>query len=1385
MTDTASPSSLPRFSLILGLVLAGVFTIDLLTPLGVANGVMYIAAVLISLRQRNPRLLMGVALGCTLLTILGYWLSPEGGEWWKVLWNRGLAIGAIWITAIMGRIQWHQAEPIEQRDKALQDFIHTMPSACFTFDREGTILSWNPAAECIYGYSQQEAVGASCSDLLMTPEIRQEIQQTIDAVFMGQSLQHQLWHDRNKNGEVGWRLVNLFPVLNAEGKIAYGVSMNVDVTAQKTAEEQLVVEHRLLHALIESSSDPIFAKDREGTYILVNQATANTIGLTAEEILGRKDTELFPQEFAQSLHEHDQFVLTDTESLTVEEDIPVAGQIRTFSSTKSRLNDGVGATIGIVGVSHDITDLKQAQHHLLLTELVFNASQDHLSIVDREYRYRRVNPIYEHVHGKTSAELVGMSVADLLGKEVFAAQVKPLLDRCFNGEPIHYESWFTFQGAQPHFMSVSYLPLTNPRGFIEEIVVISRDLTDRKQAEEAVEANEQRLRTILDSMINFVGIGTPDGIVLDCNQAPLLLAGLGREEVIGKPFVDTYWLNYSPAIQERVRQIIRQVAKGETIREDIRARMGEDTYITIDACYVPVKDATGRVVQIVHSGIDVTARRAAEFALKESQQKLQAILDHSPNLIFMKDKEGRYLHVNKHFEHVSRLPEASVIGHNDQDLFPPSQATQFQTHDRMVLQGNTALEFEETALHHDGVHTNLVHKFPLHDATGAIYAIGGIATDITARKRTEDALRTSEARFRKYFESGLVGMAITSLNKQFVEVNDRMCQILGYSREELRGVTWADLTHPEDLPESQAFFQKLLEGTIQTYSLENRFVRKDRSTIYTNLYVNAVRGADGKVEYFTSMIQDLTQQKEAEAATRAAEQLALAAMNALSAHICVLNEQGTILMVNDSWKSLVLANGGDPALVGVGANYFSFMPRMAGGGIPDTAQMLFHLLEVLDGERKEFSYEYSCAAPISLRWFSCRISRFEGTDPLRVVVAHQDITEQKQTEQQLREAEMFTTSIVENLPNMIFVKDAKDLRFVRVNKAGETLLGYDREDLLGKTDFDFFPNNEANFFISQDRKILNSREYLDISEEPIHTKNSGIRILHTKKLPICDSSGTPRFLLGISEDITERKIMEDQIRQHATELEAEVERRASRIQELEQRRMQVEKLAALSQVAAGVAHEINNPLASIAQSLALLTRAIPPEHPKYKYIPKMQECIDRMTRITRQLYNLYRPSGSPNDPVDVERVLKSALDIMQPVANKKGLRLTAALSSDPLHTLAGIAPSDLLQVFCNILQNAVDASSPSSDILTSSKRDDSMMTISITDHGIGIPPEILPRIFDPFFTTKYGQEGAGLGLGLAVSKHLIDSMGGSIHCSTLEEGGTTFSIIIPASPLNS
>ncbi|MHB8163233.1 MAG: PAS domain-containing protein [Methanoregula sp.] len=201
--------------------------------------------------------------------------------------------------------------------------------------------------------------------------------------------------------------------------------------------------------------------------------------------------------------------------------------------------------------------------------------------------------------------------------------------------------------------------------------------------------------------------------------------------------------------------------------------------------------------------------------------------------------------------------------------------------------------------------------------------------------------------------------------------------------------------------------------------------------------------------------------------------------------------------------------------------------------IPERERVHQALVDLI-GKDKEYNLEFvinpADGTPQKIIMSMARLERDASGNPLRVVGVVQDITKRKQIEEALKENEKFLNNVVENIPDMIFVKDARDLRFVRFNKAGEELIGYAREDLYGKSDYDFFPKDVADFFTRKDRDVLNNKQTLDISEEKIQTRTKGERFLHTKKIPILDETGNPSYLMGISEDITERKRTEEALK---------------------------------------------------------------------------------------------------------------------------------------------------------------------------------------------------------------------------------------------------------------
>ena len=229
--------------------------------------------------------------------------------------------------------------------------------------------------------------------------------------------------------------------------------------------------------------------------------------------------------------------------------------------------------------------------------------------------------------------------------------------------------------------------------------------------------------------------------------------------------------------------------------------------------------------------------------------------------------------------------------------------------------------------------------------------------------------------------------------------------------------------------------------------------------------------------------------------------------------------------------------------------------------------------------------------------------------------------------------------------------------------------------------------------------------------------------------------------------------------------------------EEEERRMQVEKLAALGQVAAGVAHEINNPLAGIKNTFLLLKDTIAPGHPYSQYVSMIDREIQRISDIVGQMYQLYRPDPAEPHPIDLEAFLRDVSQIMAGLLRQHRLSLTTEIT--PGLPQVRLPQRDLTQVLCNLIRNAIEASRPASDIRISVTHDEESVSIAVADRGHGIPAEVLPHIFDPFFTTKMGSTQGGMGLGLSVSRSLVQAMGGRIEVQTAVGRGATFMVVLP------
>ena len=266
---------------------------------------------------------------------------------------------------------------------------------------------------------------------------------------------------------------------------------------------------------------------------------------------------------------------------------------------------------------------------------------------------------------------------------------------------------------------------------------------------------------------------------------------------------------------------------------------------------------------------EIAVRQKAEQTAQTSEARLRAILDHSPAVIFLKDTRGRYLHVNRQFERRFGLSAHDIIGKTDGEIFPRKQARLYQTNDRKVFREGAPMEFEETARYRDGLHTSIVSKFPLRAPSGKVYALCGIATDITTRKQMEEDLRQSEERFRLLISS-VKDYAIYMLSPAgtISSWNPGAERIKGWRENEILGRSYAEFFTAEDARKNQP--RRELETALRfgRYEGEGWRVRKDGSRFWANVIVTPVRGHAGKLLGFAKVTRDMTEQRLTQEAWR-------------------------------------------------------------------------------------------------------------------------------------------------------------------------------------------------------------------------------------------------------------------------------------------------------------------------------------------------------------------------------------------------------------------------------------------------------------------------------------------------------------------------------------
>ena len=530
--------------------------------------------------------------------------------------------------------------------------------------------------------------------------------------------------------------------------------------------------------------------------------------------------------------------------------------------------DPQGEAISLSGLLLDVTATRLAEEELKLSEerfaIAFRASPDAMAISRLDGRLIEVNQTWERMFGWSREEAIGKSPLEL-NCYVNAEDRERFRKSLEQRSNVRNFSVLVRRRSGDVFLAEMSAELTSIRGETCYLTNL-RDVTERQGMEDAVRRSERLYRAIGETIDFGIWVCDPEGNNIYLSDSFLKLTGLTQEQASQHGWFTALHPDDVASTMAAWRACIQL---GGSWDREHRIRGVDGKYHPVLARGVPVRDENGQIEFWAGINLDISRMKRFEEQLRESERRLQAVIDNAGAMIYVKDRRGRYVLVNRRFEDAFQVTRNEVFGKTDFHLFPQELAESFAANDRRVLESGQPLEVEEVASLTTGSRSYISVKFPLRHADGEIYAVCGISTDITARKQMESALRDSEERFRRIVETANEGIWLLGPMGETTFANHRMAEILGCKSGDMAGTRLQDYVFEEDLPAAELLLQRNLQGYAD--QIDFRFRRLDGAEVLVLGCTSPVENESGHVVGALGMFSDITDRRRAEDALKEAD----------------------------------------------------------------------------------------------------------------------------------------------------------------------------------------------------------------------------------------------------------------------------------------------------------------------------------------------------------------------------------------------------------------------------------------------------------------------------------------------------------------------------------
>jgi len=1265
-----------------------------------------------------------------------------------------------------------------ESEKRLSDIINFLPDATFAIDKAGTVIAWNRAIEEMTGVSAAAMLGKGGHEYAI-PFYGTRRKILIDLIFesdddIAKNYAHIL-HEGDvliadttlprPQGKSVTLMGKASPLYNRNGGVVGAIESIRDVTQRDQAAEQIARKTRaleiinriiratnlqqtideaaqtvlslaldLLHydaggvylvdddrktarIVCQENLDPAFI--REVDNIDIRAPPYDALFLRGEPIYLEHFEQVLPQAAALS-------GLRSVASIPLVSQDTVIGALNVASRQRAVMSPDdreilvtIGKELGSV-ISRITTEFSFRKSEEKYRD-IYEHSVAGLFKTAPDGRLLDANDAFARMFGyPDAAEMLALGLD--VGKQLYADpadrdQFLSTIDR--KGKVENYEARTLRRDGTPFWISIAARTIIGTDGtarFYEGSLI---DISDRKRAEEQLRESEAKYRRIVETANEGIWILDHNLNTTFVNQRLADMLGYARDEMAGHNLMEYVLKEDRPILEAQ----IASRRAGARSRYECRLRHKNGRSLSTVISGSPLLDEAGGFQGSFGMVSDITELKQAESALRESEEKFRSLVETSPDMIWEIDTAGKFRYMSPTVRTIMGYTPEEVIGRSVLDLVPDAKkdAALRALKQAMAREGSFAT-FQVPARHRSG--RDLILEIRPARLTGPdrkLKGLRGIAVDITERGRTEEALRESEKLFRGIFENSPSGIALALPDFRFFAVNPAFVAMTGYTENELLQLSFAGITHADDLAKDKANIANLVEGTLPVYSTEKRYIRKDGSILWGFIRVTLIRNSDGSLRYFVAQIDDISKRKQVEANLGESTERSRRILEEIPLPLAIVNNDGRVTFLNDRFIRVFGYTMDD--LPTIGEWWLRAYPDEEVRG--KVKVQWEEAVRRAGEEHADISpHEYRVTGKTGEERI-VEISGIALSDGFLATFI--DLTEQKRMVEALQESEEKYRTILEKASEAITI--IQDGRHVYVNPRMNDLVGITTQDLIGQPFLEMiWPG---------DREMVSTRYRQRCAGEPVPEMYD---------FRMVGPGGKPRWVsvsiakiqwqgrlatINMITDITDRKSME-----HA-------------IQEANR------KLNLLNSI---TRHDIMNQLTMVQGfTVAAARKETDPQIATYlSRIDESSATIRRQIEFmkTYQELGVQSPGWFRLD----ETVAKAARKEVVLSGTCPGVEVFA----DPM----------LEKVFFNLFGNAMEHGGHVTRIGVSCETVPDGLVIRVEDDGNGVREGEKEKIFEKGF-------GKHTGLGLFLSKEILSITDITIRECGIPGKGAKFEIFVP------